>query len=106
MWDSYGKVSYCFLEDMLTNTGLQGSTLSSHCMTMVLVPLNSRPVAYYRKGGNIVDGCFSGVSVLGWGATLSTHWLSPTRVGKTCMEVPSLHEKMRLSIHWIGSRVN
>ena len=32
-WGIYGKVSYCFLEDMLKNTGLEGSTLSSPHMT-------------------------------------------------------------------------
>ena len=31
-WGSNGKVSYCFLGDMLENTGLQGSTLSDHRM--------------------------------------------------------------------------
>ena len=31
--------------------GLQGSTLSDHRMTTGLVPLNSRPVDYYREGG-------------------------------------------------------
>ena len=33
-WDSYGKVGYCFREICLKNTGLQGSPLSGHCMTM------------------------------------------------------------------------
>ena len=31
---SYGKVSYCFWEICSKNTGLQGSTLSGHHMTM------------------------------------------------------------------------
>ena len=48
-------------------------------------------MAYYRKAGNIIDGCFLGVSILGWGATLFTHWLSS-------MRVHSLHEKMRLHV--------
>ena len=43
-WGSYGKVSSCF------NTGLQGSTLSNHCMTTGLGPFELRTVAYYRKG--------------------------------------------------------
>ena len=33
-WGSYGKVGYCFWEIRLKNTGLQGSTLSGHRMTM------------------------------------------------------------------------
>ena len=38
-WDSYGKVSYCFLGDMLKKTtGLQGSTLSGHRMTTGFSP--------------------------------------------------------------------
>ena len=37
-------------QPVLKHAGLQGSTLSSHHMTMGLVPLNFQPVAYYRKG--------------------------------------------------------
>ena len=51
-WGSYGKVSYCFLGDMLKkkNTGLQGSTLSSHRMTMGFSPFELATHGLLQKG--------------------------------------------------------
>ena len=37
-WGSYGKVGYCFWKICLKNTGLLGSTLSGHHMTMGFGP--------------------------------------------------------------------
>ena len=34
-----------------SDAGHPGSSLSDHCKTMGVVPLNSRPVAHYGKGG-------------------------------------------------------
>ena len=36
---------------MLKKAGLQGSTLSGHCMTPGFGPFELRPVAYYREVG-------------------------------------------------------
>ena len=36
--------------DVIKDTGLQGNTLSDDHMTMVSVPLNFRPMAYYKTG--------------------------------------------------------
>ena len=47
-WDSYGKMSYCFFGKYSPkNTGLQGSTLSSHRMTMVFVPFEVNNYSQY-----------------------------------------------------------
>ena len=59
-WGSYGKVSYCFLGNMpKKNTGLQGSTLSSHRMTMAFGPFEVSNYSHCCEASRIEEEDFS-----------------------------------------------
>ena len=50
VWGIYGKASYCFLGDMLKNTGLQGSALSGHRMTTGFSPFELPTRGWFKTG--------------------------------------------------------
>ena len=45
-WGSHGKLLFCF-EICSKNAGLQGSTLTNHCMTTGFGPLSVLPATIY-----------------------------------------------------------
>ena len=50
-WGSYGKVSYCLERYPRKTLVFRGVPFPVIALPRVFVPLNSRPVAYYSKGG-------------------------------------------------------